>query len=493
MTPQKRTHHLPEEERPSDAPQEQPVSETPAEQALEHDQIASQPQPDPDGEFPEGQIPSFPVDNVPGGPEFDFPHLKSDKTEFEMPLPSRLAEDEPIRLPGSRRRRRQNRLMIRPDVSELGERLESMARRAAPTFDFFFFSILAGAILGLGYMLDAPAILLFGILVSPILVPWVGVALGAAAGETRFLGQTLGGFLTALGMVFLTGILAGLAIRLWMPVTTDQAFLHARFWVPDLLLMAVGTVVLTVSFIQSEEKPLLASLMVAYEIYLPVSAAGFGFGSGVQGLGLQGLVVLLVHLAISIILALIVFYYMGFRPLEISGYALAGLVVVVLAVVAGYGIIMLDNVRGNRASATSSAPTLTLAPSFAAQATFTPRATFPPTPTRLLITATPGVTPSPTLLPTPVYGHIHSPPPGDGAVVRIEPNGAPITTVQNDYLVILLPDLPVTVNNVVWVRIKVMASSREIIGWVQLSLILTATPSGPSTPAVTATTRPASP
>jgi hypothetical protein len=75
-------------------------------------------------------------------------------------------------------------------------------------------------------------------------------------------------------------------------------------------------------------------------------------------------------------------------------------------------------------------------------------------------------------------------------MIRVEPNGAPITTVQNDYLVVLLPDLPVTLGNVVWVRIKVNASSREIIGWVQLSLILTATPSGPTAPVLTATITP---
>src|SRR5688500_1032450 len=271
MTPHKRTHHLPDEERPSGMPEEQPVSETetPVEQPLESDQVASASQPG--EELPEGQVPSFLVDDAPGEADFDFSSPKSAETEFD-PLPSRLSEDEPIQLPGSRRRRRQNRLVTRPDVSELGERLESMARRAAPTFDFFFFSLLSGAILGLGYMLDAPAVLLFGILVAPILAPWVGVALAAATGELRFLGQTLGGFLTALFIVFITGVLAGLAIRLWMPITTDQAILHARFWIPDLLLMTIGTVALTVAFVQSEEKPLLASLMVAYEVYLPVSA-----------------------------------------------------------------------------------------------------------------------------------------------------------------------------------------------------------------------------
>lgn len=480
MTHPKKTQHLP------DPDEQQPVSETSAEQAGETDQAMPAFEPDPAGEPSEGENHSLTADDAPAEAESDFSALQGAEAELD-PMSARLSEGEPIHLPGSRRRRRQNRLITRPDVSELSGRLESMARRAAPTFDFFFFSLLAGAVLGLGYMLDAPAILLFGILIAPLLAPWVGVALAAATGEIGFLGQTLGGFLTALSLVFLTGVLAGLAIRLWMPITTDQALQHARFWIPDLLLMAVGTVVLTLAFIQSEEKPLLASLMVAYEIFLPVSAAGFGLGSGVQDLWLQGLVVLLVHLAISMILALIVFYYMGFRPLEVSGYALPGLVVIVLAVVAGYGAIMLDNVRGNRAPV---APPL-LTPALSAQATFTPQPTVPPTPTRILITPTPGVTPSPTLLPTPVYGRIHSA--GDGAVIRTDPSGSPITTVQNDYLVEILPDPSVIQNGATWVRVKVKTSSRDIIGWVQLSLIVTATPSAPLGPSATPTVRPASP
>jgi hypothetical protein len=292
-------------------------------------------------------------------------------------------------------------------------------------------------------------------------------------------------------MIFLTAVLAGLIIRIWMPVTTDQAFLHARLFPFDLLLIAIGTVVMTIAFVQSEEKPLLASLMVAYEIYLPVGAAGFGLGSGIPGLWLQGLVVLLVHLAISILLALIVFYYMGFRPLEISGYALAGLVVVVLAVVAGYGSVMLDDVRGHTTSATLFSATFTPAISSGSQATVTPRAALQPSPTRLLVTPTAGLTPSPTSLPTPVYGRIRSQ--GDGAVIRVDPNGTPITTVQNDYLVEILPDPPVTESGAVWVRVKVKTTSRDIVGWVQLNLIVTATPSGPSTPTPTATVRAASP
>jgi hypothetical protein len=272
-----------------------------------------------------------------------------------------------------------------------------------------------------------------------------------------------------------------------MPVTTSQAFLHAQLWVPDLLLIAVGTLILTITFVQSEEKPLLASLMVAYEIYLPASAAGFGLGSGVPGLGLQGLLVLLVHLAVSIILALIVFYYMGFRPLEVSGYALAGLVVVGLSVITGYGVIMFDNVRGNRPDVTTSLPTQVVSSS--SQATSTPFATLPPTPTRILITPTAEVTLSPTSLPTPVFGHVGP----NGAYIRNEPGGSAITTLQSGILVEFLPDDPVVLEGTTWVRVNAKAPLRDIVGWMLLNLIVTTRPSAPSTPLSTSTPAPASP
>jgi hypothetical protein len=295
-------------------------------------------------------------------------------------------------------------------------------------------------------------------------------------------------------MVFITGTLAGLASRIWMPMTTEQALLHAHLWIPDLLLIAIGTLILTIAFVQSEEKPLLASLMVAYEVYLPVSAAGFGLGNGVVGLWPEALSIVLIHLALSIVLALIVFYYMGFRPLEVSGYALAGLVVVLgLALAAGVGIVTLGRVHGDRAAATASAPALSTQSisSSAPPATLTTVPTLPGTPTYDLVTATPGITSSPTGLPTPVYGRIHAV--GDGAAIRVDPGGAPITTVLNGYLVEILPDPPVTVAGAVWVRVSVKTPSRDIVGWVQLSLISTATPSGPIVPSATPTVKPASP
>jgi hypothetical protein len=437
-------------------------------------------------------VPPFPAEED-AVPEFDFPRMEEDVAAFHRELDElqfapamRPTDDEPVRAGAPRHRRRTQRIIERPDASELAERLESIAYRAAPTFDFFVFSFLCGCILGLGYILDAPAILLIGILVAPIVSPWVGAALAASTGEVRFFGQTFGGFLTALFMVFFVGLLAGLGSRIFQPLTSSQAFLHSRLWWPDLLLLVIGTVILVIAFIQTEHKPALASLMVAYELYLPVSATGFGLGSGVQGLWPEAGLVFLIHLALSLVVSLIVFFYMGFRPLEAKGYILtAGIVMASLIIVAGFaGLGSLINVRGDRGAATPIVMVNTPTPKPAPILKSTPTATIiqTPTPTHLVITPTAiftpteGFTPSPTLLPTPVYGRILSK--GDGATIRTIPGGAAITTVQNGYLVEILGDAPIVLGGNTWVHVIVKTPSRDIDGWMLLNLITTATPSG---------------
>ncbi len=441
----------------------------------------------------ETQVPSFPAPD--SAPEFDFSRMENDVDafrrqlqEFEFtPAAMRLPEERPARLETPRRRRRSNRLIQRPEASELGDRLESIAHRSAPTIDFFIFAFLSGCILAVGYILNAPAILLLGIIVAPLMSPWVGAMMAASTGETRFLGQTLGALLTVVVMVFLIGALGGFASRLFQPMDSTQAMLHARLWWHDLLLLILGTTVLVVSFIQSEEKPVLASLMVAYEFFLPVSAAGFGLGSGVDGLWPQAGLVFLIHLAISLIISLMVFFYMGFRPVETSGYIVTTAVVIVsLAFVGGFfGLGTMLSARGEEVEATptpSLTPTLTLLPSPSLLptklATITPLPpTEPPTVTPAPTeTFAPGLNPTP--IPTPIYGRVQAESGANGALIRNEPGGSAITTVLNGYLVEFLPEDPVVLNGETWVKVLIRIPSRDIEGWMLLRLILTATPSG---------------
>lgn len=439
--------------------------------------------------------------------DFDFSRMEDDVAAFKRELDALKAptfeqafENEPKELirQAPRRRRRTGRGMDRFNTSELNLRLESIIQRSTPTIDFFLFAFLSGCILGAGYLLDAPAILIIGIFISPILGPWVGTALAGATGDTPLFRQTLGGMLTALAAVFFTGLAAGFLGRFFQPQASNQVLYHARLWWPELFMLVLGTVAIIITYVQTDNKPIIPSLMLAYEIFLPVSAAGFGLGSGISGLWPDAGFVLLVHLMLSLIVSLMVFFYMGFRPMEARGYILTAIMAVLaLFVLSGFaGLGNLINMNGNPAistatqniiaTATRAQDTATISFTQTLPATTPSSTPLPASATRPAVTATQRATstlvPSPesTLVPTPFYGKVQASS-SDGVLVRIKPgnNATIVGSAQNGYLVEILNDTPIIADKAAWIHVKIeiKAQNRIIDGWVLRELILTATPS----------------
>src|SRR6266542_957588 len=197
----------------------------------------------------------------------------------------------------ARRRRAQRRASFPTDEEGRAALFAHLARHAFPSYELFVFSLVAGAILGLGYFFNTQALLIFGILVAPLLTPWIGMSLAIVAGTARLFLQTITAIFISSLLIFICGLLAGFASRTFQPLTFNEAFLHSRLWWPDLAVLTLGAVLLTISFVRSEERPYLPSALLAYELFLPLCAAGFGLGSGVSGLWPQGLFVFIVHLA----------------------------------------------------------------------------------------------------------------------------------------------------------------------------------------------------
>jgi hypothetical protein len=173
---------------------------------------------------------------------------------------------------------------------------------------------------------------------------------------------------------------------------------------------------------------------------------------------------------------------MGFRPIESIGYAWgAGVIIVSLIVVIGFAGLGTFPPAPPAAplpepTATPNLPSTptTISPTHTKVAENTPTPQPPtrtPEPTQ---TSVPSATP--VIIPTTTYGRIQSRPDGDGAAIRDAPSGQAITTVLNGYVVEILPDAPVTVNNSTWIKIKVTTSTRVLEGWVLQSLIVTPTP-----------------
>ena len=192
---------------------------------------------------------------------------------------------------------------------------------------------MCGAILGLGYFFDSQAVLIFGILLAPLLTPWIGLLLSALTGSLRFFFETLAALLISSALIFLSGLLAGFAVRILLPRTLNEAFLHSHLWWPDLIVLAIAAIILTISFVRSEDKPYLPSVMLAYELFLPLSASGFGLGSGVTGIWPNGLLVFVVYFAWASIFGILTLTALRFLPTNPNGFILSAGSLLVSAVV----------------------------------------------------------------------------------------------------------------------------------------------------------------
>jgi hypothetical protein len=396
----------------------------------------------------------------------------------------------------ARRRRAQRRAYFPTDEQERAALFSHLVRRAFPSYELFVFSLVAGAILGLGYLFNSQALLIFGILVAPLLTPWIGTALSIVAGAPRLFLQTITALFLSSLIIFLGGLLAGFASRLFQPLTFNEAFLHSRLWWPDLVVLTIGAVLITISFVRSEDRPHLPSALLAYELFLPLCAAGFGLGSGV-GLGEiwpQGLLVFGVHLAWATAFGLITLFFLRFYPTSLGGLVFTGVtlaaLVAVVIIYSNFGNWVLVK-TGLAAPPPAPVAMVAATDTPAALASITPLPTSDgataiigvptstssrtPRPTAVTLPATQTFTPTVTAEPTPIVAIIRASE-GGGAFIREAPRGQVLVTLGNGSTVTIVPNDLQEVNGVIWVHVFATVNDKRVDGWMIQTVLQTATP-----------------
>ena len=411
----------------------------------------------------------------------------------------------------ARRRRAQRRAYFPTDEEGRAALFSHLARRAYPSYELFIFSLVSGVILGLGYFLDSQALLIFGILVAPLMTPWLGMSLATIAGSTRFFLQTVAALFVSSLIIFLSGALAGFASRVVPPRAFNEAFIHSRLWWPDIVTITIAAIILTISFVRSEERPYLPSALLTYGLFLPLCAAGFGLGSGVSEIWPQGLFVFLVHFAWATFFALVSLFFLRFYPTSAGGLIFTGLIFIILIALVtsltGFGRWMMEtaglatpvpatvtinvstptpgttitaSANPDNATAIIGVPTTTPSPT-ATPAGETPQSTLPPTETS---------TTTVTAEPTPIVALIHASE-GGGAFIREKPGGLVLATLANGATVTIIPNDLQEVNKVTWVHVFALVNDRRVEGWMIQTVLQTATPVPywlpSSTPVVTQT------
>jgi hypothetical protein len=417
--------------------------------------------------------------------QFDFP-ASNEQPTLPPPDPRTVARA---------RRRRARRAFFPSDAEGQASMLADLARRCYPSYEFYLFSLLCAAILGAGYYFDAQSLLVFGALSAPVLSPWVGMSLASITGSFRLFNQTFAALLVGALIIFLGGLAAGFASLPIQPVTLNQVYIHSRLWWPDLIVLALGSILLVVSFVRIENPPYLPSAMLAYELYLPVSALGFGIGASLLEVWPQAAIVFLVHLTWAVFFGILTFAILRFRPLSFGGFAFSGLITLaVLAAIliyTGIGRGLFDSAlsiltptplatspsslvphpsstaTGTPSPKPSPSPSLTLAnvPSSVPPTLLGGDVTFPPTET---------LTPTVTIEPTPIYAKINAGE-GGGARMRKTPNGDFLAILDNGVVVEVLGETQ-EVNGSIWVKIAAIKNGLLMEGWVIQTVLVTATP-----------------
>ncbi len=398
----------------------------------------------------------------------------------------------------ARRRRALRRANFPADEEGRAALFEHLARRAYPSYELFVFSLVAGVIIGVGYFVNSLALIFFGILVAPVLTPWIGLSLAAIAGSFRLFAQTFAALLLSALLVFASGLLAGFATRIFEPLNFNEAFTLSRLWWPSFVTLTIGSIIFTISFVRSETLPYLPSALISSVLFTPLCAAGFGLGSGVTTAELwpQGLLVFVVHFAWATFFAIVTLFFLRFYPTTIGGASLTGILLVTILLATTF-LTGFDQWIQVRAGLSTPEPVplaqQTSTPLPAPSALSTSSATRPPSPTVFVgvATATMSRTPNPsppstlppadtatstiTAEPTPIIAQIRAAE-GGGAFIRENPGGKVLATLANGATVTIIPNDFQDVNGVIWVHVFATVNDVRVEGWMIQAVLVTATP-----------------
>ena len=419
-----------------------------------------------------------------------------DQNGMNLPSIEPILPEDNETLPPARRRRKR-RAIISPDGSDRVEFLNMLSQRVVPSFDFFLFSLLSGLVLGIGLLLDSPALVFLAALLAPFMAPVVGIALGTVTGAPRFFSQALASLLVGCLIVFVCGLLAGWMTVFFPPLTQLQAGFLARFDWNSFLVLSLGVGLTTYLVVRSpEQRPLVTSAAIAYGLYLPIGTVGFGLSSALPELWIGALGLFALYLVWSALLATLLLVILGLRPLNTVGYLLGGIyasltvmaiVLLQLAPVLTQSPLLTPTSAGTIqvAGASTELPAVHATAATSATAAASATASQTPSETPQPPSATPSATPTHTLVPsrtatitntpesTPIWARI-SVQEGNGALIREKPdyNATVVQSMLNGNLVEVLPEVNSTGSGI-WVRVRTV-NGKE--GWVVRSLLTTATP-----------------
>jgi hypothetical protein len=370
-------------------------------------------------------------------------------------------------LPPSRLRRRQQ-FVLPADPSEQASALHALSLKVTPALDYYGFSFLAAVTLTIGLIFNLDAFLIVAALLSPFMAPLLGLSLSTLIGSIRFFLRSLAAFTISGAVFFLCGMIGGWIEKGIHPSIHVSPLATPLLSWPNFLLVTLGTATSVYFIVHThDQKPLVASVAIAFALFTPLGSAGFGLTSGADHLFPEGLIVFVVFSAWSALVGLIVLLITGLRPRSVFGFSLTASIILCVVI----ALLLTSSIGTAFIAHIALPPTRTPLPTLTPTITRTPTRTPIPSSTP---TATPTPAPTPTPSPTPAPLLIHATE-SNGAIIRINPgfDALLLTTLPNNTLVYSLHEIRL-VDTYEWLHIR-LTDGRD--GWILKSLIIAPTPS----------------
>jgi hypothetical protein len=378
--------------------------------------------------------------------------------------------DDPESLPRARRRRA-NRMLTQMRADEREAYLEELAHQVSPGIDLYLLAGAAAVLIGLAYRFDQIVLLVAAVLVGPRLAPIAGMALAAVCGSLRYFGRQIGALLLSLLMALVVvGLVGGVGDSGSASVLAAG---YAGLNLVDFVVVVIAASLMASNLARSGTIDSIASALLAYELFLPAGAVGYGMVTAQTAVWQGAAMTLALNLSWAVVACGLVLVLYGFRPLTGSGYSLPA----AIALMAAIGLFSALNLG---VSVLAAVPTPTPTPSPTPTATPSP----PPTATRTAtatdtatITPTATHTATPTLTPTPPAALVFGTG-GAGVLLRDAPNGESSSGLIEGLPVVILAG-PQDVSGEQWLEVRA-ADGRQ--GWILARYISTLTPTPSPTP-----------
>ena len=188
-----------------------------------------------------------------------------------------------------------------------------------------FFSL---ALLAVGLVSDLPLLVLLAAVTAPVLNPMIGLVLSAIKPSGREFGKAFLFFLITTAAFFGTGWL----INLFSPTTISADQIQNFFALKDgwleWVVLALTAIICVYLFLYRPGGPsVIASTVLAYLIFIPVTIAGLLFAQGDQASAMNLLLLSGARFFISLLILLITTWIFGFAPKGTLGWLMLALVV----------------------------------------------------------------------------------------------------------------------------------------------------------------------